>query len=248
MKQVRGKKIAAVLLAAVLLVSAILSFLCFRRQNFDQMVWGPAQFQVHTLVIDAGHGGEDGGAVSPGGVIESGVNLSIARRMDLLAGLYGVPAVMLRSEDVSLHSEDARTLREKKVSDLHNRVDMVENTENAVLISIHQNTYPSGKYRGAQVFYSNERLSAQWAELTQETLRLSLNQENQREAKVIPDSIYLMNHITCPALLVECGFLSNPEEEQLLQSELYQTKLAVSIVSAYLQYQEQIQNREGPNL
>jgi N-acetylmuramoyl-L-alanine amidase len=207
------------------------------RAPAERAVLGPAEFQTHTLVIDPGHGGEDGGAVSPGGVIESGINLAIAGRMDLLAGLYGVPTVLLRTEDISLHDDTARTLREKKVSDLHNRVAMVEGTENATLISIHQNSYQDSRYSGAQVFYSNESLSADWAALTQESLRLALDQENDRVAKVIPDSIYLMNHITCPALLIECGFLSNPEEEALLQSERYQTRLAAAILAAYLQYQ-----------
>lgn len=245
MKKSAEKKVLAVLLAVAILVGGGTLFFRFQPQTVE--VCGPVQFQNHTLVIDAGHGGEDGGAVSPNGVVESGINLAIAKRMDLLAGLYGVPAILLRSEDISLHDSTAVTLREKKTSDLHNRVDRVEETEHAVLISIHQNIYSNPKYSGAQVFYSNAALSAGWAELTQEVLRSALNQGNQREAKVIPDSIYLMSHITCPALLIECGFLSNPEEEQLLKSDRYQTKLAISILSSYLQYQDQINNREGPN-
>ena len=199
-------------------------------------VLGPAQYQAQTLIIDAGHGGEDGGAISSNGVIESNINLAIARRLDILAGFYGVPSIMLRTDDSSLHDETARTLREKKVSDLHNRVAMISEVSNGTLISIHQNSYPNGKYSGAQVFYSNEALSASWAECTQELLRYTLNQKNQRLAKVIPDSIYLMNHISCPAILIECGFLSNSTEEQLLQSGSYQTKIAAAIMASYLQY------------
>ena len=198
---------------------------------------GPASLRGTTLILDAGHGGEDGGAVSVTGARESDLNLAVVRRVDLLAGFCGVPTVLTREDDRSLHDEEAETLREKKRSDLENRVALVEGTEGAVLLSVHQNSYPDGRYSGAQVFYSNEALSGAWAEVTQETLRTALDQENHRLAKVIPDSVYLMNHISCPALLVECGFLSNPEEARRLETGEYQTKIALSLVAAYLQAQ-----------
>lgn len=188
-----------------------------------------------TLVIDAGHGGEDGGAVSLSGVPESGINLSIALKLDQLLGLYGTPATLLRSEDISLHDKSADTLRKKKVSDLHNRAAAVEAAENATLISIHQNIYTGAKYHGAQVFYSNEELSLPFARQTQELLRLALDPENGRVPAKIPDTVYLMNHITCRAILVECGFLSNPAEEQLLLTGEYQTKIATALAASWLQ-------------
>lgn len=204
----------------------------------------PPQFEGNTVVIDAGHGGEDGGAVSPSGNVESGVNLAIARRLDALMGLYGVDVCMLRTEDVSLHDPEAETLREKKVSDLHNRVAVIEGIPNATLISIHQNTYAgSAKYHGAQVFFSNESLSLPLAQHIQNTLRTALDPENSRQATKIPDTVYLMNHITCRAILVECGFLSNPAEDALLQTGGYQTKIATALAGAYLSYDET--NLEG---
>lgn len=205
----------------------------------------PERFEGGTVVIDAGHGGEDGGAVSPAGNVESGVNLAIAKRLDAVLGLYGVDVRMLRTEDVSLHDPDASTLRQKKVSDLHNRVAAVEATPNATLISIHQNTYEgSSKYHGAQVFYANGTLTLPFAQHTQETLRQALDPENVRQAKQIPDSVYLMNHITCRAILVECGFLTNPAEDALLQTGGYQTKIAAALAGAYLGYTEDT-NLEG---
>ena len=202
-----------------------------------EAVFAPARGEGRTLVLDAGHGGEDGGAVSPSGAVESGINLSIVCKLDQLLGFYGQSTLLLRSEDVSLHDADADTLREKKVSDLHNRAARIEDTENAVLLSVHQNTYPDSRYRGAQVFYAGGGEESQsFAVLTQEVLRAALNPDNSRQAKPIPDTVYLMNHITCPGILVECGFLSNPEEEVLLQSDGYQSKLASALTASWLQW------------
>lgn len=189
------------------------------------------------LIIDAGHGGEDGGAVSLSGVKESDINLAIALKLDEILGLYGVSTTLLRTDDSSLHSEDAETIHEKKVADLNYRVETIESTINAVVISIHQNTYSSPQYSGAQVFYSNHERSLPLAELAQEALIQWLNPDNTRVATAIPDSIYLMNHISCPAILVECGFLSNPEEEALLITSDYQTQVAATLATVWLQYQ-----------
>lgn len=204
----------------------------------EQPVFSEGYRCAQTLIIDAGHGGEDGGAVSASGTVESHINLAIAQRLDLLMGFYGVPAVMLRDSDISLHDDGCQTLREKKVSDLHNRVEQIESTDHAALISIHQNTYPNAKYHGAQVFYTNEELSLPLAQAAQEALRCTLDPENGRKPAVIPESVYLMNHISCCAILVECGFLSNPQEDALLQTPEYQLKIASALVGAYLQFQQ----------
>lgn len=188
----------------------------------------------YTLVIDAGHGGEDGGAVSITGVPESRINLAIACKLEDILSLYGLAPQMLRREDISLHDSSASTLREKKVSDLHNRVSAVEAAENPLLISIHQNTYPDGRYHGAQVFYAPTSGSREFAQQVQRSLSENLDPSNMREIKQIPETVYLMNHISCPGVLVECGFLTNPEEEALLRQDTYQRKLAVSLAGAIL--------------
>ena len=204
----------------------------------DKQVISPVSNSDVRLVIDAGHGGEDGGAVSLSGAKESLINLAIAYRLDQIMGFYGVPTVMLRTADISLHDNTADTLREKKTSDLHNRADTTNSFSCATLISIHQNSFPNPKYSGAHVFYAPTKGSQAFAEMTQETLRISLNPQNQRTAAQIPSSVYLMNNIKCPAILVECGFLSNREEDQLLQTPEYQLMLATAISGAYFQYQE----------
>ena len=210
------------------------AILVFLSNNLIVETVYPLSVSGTVLVIDAGHGGEDGGAISLTGVSESHLNLAVAKRLDLILGLFGVHTLPLREEDVSLHDKSAQTLRQKKNSDLHNRADMVNNQQDAILLSIHQNSYPDGRYSGAQVFYAPTEGSRELAQIMQETLRLTLEPGNTREAKQIPDTIYLMNHISCPGVLVECGFLTNPREEQLLRSQAYQTKLAVALAGGYL--------------
>ena len=164
---------------------------------------------------------------------ESVINLAVVQKLDQLLGFYGVAPVLLRDSDVSLHDPSASTLREKKVSDLHNRVAAIEATENATLISIHQNTFPDPAYHGAQVFFRPGEDSRALALLVQDSLR-ALDPANKRIPAKIPDTVYLMKHITCPAVLVECGFLSNAGEEERLRSGGYQTKLALCVAGAWL--------------
>lgn len=185
-------------------------------------------------VVDPGHGGEDGGAVSITGVPESQINLAIAKRLDVLLGFYGKNCYLMREEDISLHDPEAQTLREKKVSDLHNRAETVQALDGAVLVSIHQNMFSQSRYHGSQVFYAPTQGSQALAEAFQTALQANLQPDNSRQAKPIGDNVYLMNHVDCTAVLVECGFLSNPEEETMLRQEEYQTKLAVVATSVCL--------------
>ena len=231
MKSFRWKSVTV-----LFLLSSLLSFTYWKIcQPFSVVTFSSVRMGGVTVVIDAGHGGEDGGAISPSGTVESGLNLSIACKLDDLLHLYGIPTVMLRREDCSLHDDSAVTLREKKRSDLKNRVQRINETENGVLISIHQNIYPDPSQSGAQVFYAQEESSFVWATQTQETLQMVLKPANQRSAAKIPDTIYLMKHVTRPAILIECGFLSNPEEEQKLLDDAYQTKIAMAIAAASFQ-------------
>ena len=186
------------------------------------------------LILDAGHGGEDGGAVSITGVPESQINLAIVLKLRDVLGLYGVDPVVLREEDISLHDSEAGTLREKKRSDLKNRVALVEEVEGGTLLSIHQNTYPGSRYHGTHVFYAPTEGSQKLAEHFQNSIKIALQPDNERAVKQIPDTVYIMNHVTCPAILIECGFLTNPGEEALLRDEDYQRKLSAVIAAAWM--------------
>ena len=223
------------LAAALLAVWGLLTFALGRLDGLIAPAVRPVSVtRAAPLILDAGHGGEDGGAVSVTGVPESRVNLEIVQKLRDTLALYGVDPVVLREEDVSLHDPEASTLREKKRSDLKNRVRAVEAAEGGTLLSIHQNSYPGSQYRGAQVFYAPTGGSRELAELLQTALREELQPDNGRKAKPIPESVYLMNHVSCPAVLVECGFLTNPEEEALLRDGGYQRQLAAVLAGAWL--------------
>ena len=183
-----------------------------------------------TVVIDAGHGGVDGGATSCTGVLESQFNLEIAQKLNDLFHLMGINTVMIRNTDCSVYTE-GETIAQKKVSDLKERVRIVNSTENCILVSIHQNLFSDGKYSGAQVFYAPTEGSQSLAKSIQSKFKQTLNPDSHRQEKKA-DNIYLMQHIHCPGVLVECGFLSNPQEEYLLRTVSYQQKICAVIASS----------------
>ena len=189
------------------------------------------------IVLDAGHGGEDGGAVSGDGVPESWINLAIVQRMEGVLTFLGHDTLLTRTGEEAIYSPEARTLREKKVSDLKNRVALINETEDAVMISVHQNSMPTHPgVHGAQVFFNAVEPAGQMAQAVQTALNQTVNPGNEKTTKAMDSSVYLMKKITHPGILVECGFLSHAEEARLLQQEAYQTKLALSIAASYLQY------------
>ena len=181
----------------------------------------------NVIIIDAGHGGEDGGATSCTGILESQFNLEIALRLNDLMHLLGLKTIMIRTTDISVYTQGS-TIAAKKISDLKERVRIVNETENAFLVSIHQNIFADSQYHGAQVFYNEE--SKYMAERLQTTLVTALNPGSRRKSKSA-SGVYLMQHIQRPGLLVECGFLSNPEEEGKLRTGEYQKKLCCVIAA-----------------
>lgn len=183
----------------------------------------------HRIVIDPGHGGIDGGATSCTGILESKFNLEISLRLNDLLHFLGYPTRMIRREDVSVY-RSGETIAQKKVSDLKERVRMVNETPNALLISIHQNNFPDGRYSGAQVFYAGNPESQALAKALQAAFVKTINPGNKRQEKR-SSGVYLMEHISCPGVLIECGFLSNAQEEGQLQSKAYQQKLC-SVIAA----------------
>lgn len=192
----------------------------------------PQETPRAVLIIDPGHGGEDGGAVAGDGTVESGINLSVALRLEELARLLGWETVMTRREDVSIHDEGCTTLREKKNSDLRNRVSLCDGVAGGVLISVHQNSLPSApRVHGAQVFYNGLGESEALAQAIQDELNHTVNNGAEKDIKQTGDNIYLMANVSCPAVLVECGFLSNQEETARLKTPSYQTRLALAILS-----------------
>lgn len=184
-----------------------------------------------TVVIDAGHGGVDGGATSCTGILESAFNLEIALRLNDLMHLLGMQTVMIRDTDISVYTQ-GESIAQKKISDLKERVRVINSTANCTLVSIHQNYFSDGKYSGAQVFYAPTAESRELADSIQRSFINAINPGSKRQSKKA-DGIYLMQHINCPGILIECGFLSNVQEEYLLRDAAYQQKLC-SVIACTL--------------
>ncbi len=185
--------------------------------------------RAHCIIIDPGHGGVDGGATSCTGKLESAFNLEISLRLRDLLHLMGYETKMIRTTDISVYTK-GETIAQKKISDLKERVRIVSETENALLVSIHQNNFTDERYSGAQVFWPDTEGSQLLAKQLQDAFVSTLNPGSSRQIKKAK-GIYLMEHIPCTGVLIECGFLSNVREEALLRSAAYQQKLCCVIAS-----------------
>ncbi len=185
------------------------------------------------VVVDAGHGGEDPGKVGVNDVLEKDVNLQIARKLKEYLESQGVRAELLREEDAGLNDADASN---KKVQDLQRRCDRIHELQPACTVSIHQNSYPEASVKGAQVFYYTHSAEGEaLAKDIQEQLIGQVDPENHRQAKG-NTTYYLLKKTDVPLAIVECGFLSNPQEAELLTQEDYQTRVAKAVGDGILEY------------
>lgn len=190
-----------------------------------------------TIIIDAGHGGVDSGAVGINNVLEKDINLQIALKLKDLFEISGFNTKMTRNLDESIHNRDSDTIRSKKISDLKNRLDIVNKDPNNLLISIHQNKFEDNKYKGAQIFYSkNNPLSRELAQSMQASFAGLLQKDNKREIKPSPKNVFLLNRSNVPSIIVECGFLSNSDDVKNLLDADYQKKIAFTIFCGFLDY------------
>ncbi|MBD5153804.1 MAG: N-acetylmuramoyl-L-alanine amidase [Oscillibacter sp.] len=197
------------------------------------------QGEPFILVIDPGHGGFDPGAVAADGTAESQINLAIGLQMEEIARLLGIETDMTRREDVSTESDPSAAIRQRKNSDLQNRVAQVNDISGGVLVSLHQNSLPQvPSVHGAQVFYSESAGSQELAEAVQAALNETIN-DRAKEVKAAGSGVYLLKKAELPAILVECGFLSNGEETALLNTQDYQTRLALTILASVLEHLSQ---------
>ena len=195
------------------------------------------QISVPLIIIDAGHGGEDGGASSASGILEKNINLAISLKIKTLLDTLGFETLMTRTDDSLIYDESCSSMREKKVSDIHNRMSILEKYPNSIFLSIHQNHFSESKYNGAQVFYSkNNSESEVIAEILQQSICSQLQNDNDRMIKPSGTEIYLLYHAKTPAVMVECGFLSNAGEAQKLNDETYQTQMSMAIVDGLINY------------
>jgi len=189
-----------------------------------------------TIVIDAGHGKPDEGAESSRGITEAETNLKIALKLQNLLEQSGSSVVLTRSDENAIYDIDSKTLRQKKISDIHNRVKIGNESSADIFVSIHLNKIPQQQYDGWQTFYNVKNADGQKLAVSiQNNLNDAIQRENNRVAKSI-DNIYIVKHVEIPIAIVECGFLSNPEEEKLLLEDEYQNKLAWGIYNGIIDY------------
>lgn len=188
-----------------------------------------------TVLIDPGHGGFDGGTSSADGTTEKDINLFVSLFLRDMLHICGISVCLTRESDTSTASISDGSIHDRKISDMQNRLDMYEGA--AMVISIHQNYFSVPKYRGTQIFYSsNHTGSARIAEAMQRSVKTYLQPDNARQIKAATDGIYLLHHTTVPAVLVECGFLSNQEEAALLCTDEYRQQMAWALLLGYFSY------------
>lgn len=234
-KIIKSKYLSFYVSCFIFLLVAILFFFIGKKLNipdFSETI-GTKPSTRYTIVIDAGHGGVDGGAIQDG-VFEKDLNLNISRKIVDFLELYNVKAVMTRNQDTLL-SENSSA--HKKRDDLYNRLSFTENFETPLFISIHMNKFSEEKYKGLQVFYSpNNLLSESVALLVQGNVKEYLQPYNTRSIKRGDSSIYLLDRLDCPSILIECGFISNDEEREKLVDEEYQNLLAFVIANSIIEF------------
>lgn len=191
--------------------------------------------QRYTVIIDAGHGGFDGGAVAPDGTLEKDLNLSVALKLDSVLKIMGYDTVLVRDTDVST-ADDKGTERSQKVSDIKARLRLTEKYKDALFVSIHMNKYTSPQPHGAQVFYSQVDGSKELAECIQRSIAAGVQTDNKRVVKKTTKDIYLLYHAVIPSVIAECGFISNQDDLLKLKSDEYQLKMAAAIAAGINDY------------
>lgn len=195
------------------------------------------------IIIDAGHGGEDGGAVAVDGTYEKDINLQIALKINDILSIFGYKTHLIRTTDTAIHTS-GDSIRERKVSDIHNRAATMNLYENCIYLSIHQNKYEDSRIWGAQTFYSaNFDESREIAQFIQNAVSSQLQPNNKRQIKKSGTDIYVLYNATKPAVMVECGFVSNQNELNQLKDSSYQNNMSLAIATGIINYNiSEVQN------
>ena len=200
-------------------------------------VGGALNSGMPTIILDAGHGGIDSGCVSVNGAEEKDINLSIMLRLRDMLEASGFEVIVTRDADKSIHDSGVQGLGQQKLSDMQNRLKIINSCDNALFVSVHQNQFTDSRYSGAQMFYpADSAESEQLAGILQKQFVSLLQPDNNRETKPVTDEIFLLDNANCPSVMAECGFLSNPDEAALLESEEYQAKVAFTIFTGICEY------------
>lgn len=227
------------IIAAITLCFGI-GVVCYAVSRIDTAVYVsavPKNTEERIIVLDAGHGGMDGGCSTADGVPEKGINLNITLSVRDMAQLFGYNAITTRDTDMSIHDSGVEGIRAQKISDMENRLEIFNNYPDSICVSIHQNTYTDPKFKGAQMFYSaSNPENARLAAVMQGLFKENLQPYNDRETKLCGTELYLCHYCNNTAIMAECGFLSNPEEAAMLTDEEYQMKTAFTIFEGLCTY------------
>lgn len=232
-----GRYIVSFTSLAVLLI--VVLFSCFRYNNNIYDVF-KSESHIPTVIIDAGHGGEDGGTSSDDGILEKDINLSVSLYIAEILRCSGYNVIMTRSDDEQIGDNSLPTIRQRKISDVRKRLSITKMYPDSLFVSIHQNHYSSSKYSGAQVFYSPKSPESRiLADSVQNSIVCLLQNSNERKIKEIGTNVYLLYNCENPAIMVECGFLSNAAETKLLATPDYQKKIAFSVACGIIKFLEE---------
>ncbi|WP_026895009.1 N-acetylmuramoyl-L-alanine amidase CwlD [Clostridiisalibacter paucivorans] len=228
----KKRHMVLILFLLVILIGAVI---CIRRSRLKVSgVYLPVSNKI--IAIDPGHGGFDPGAMDRKGNQEDDINLEISLKLKKLIEQSGGVAIITRIEDKGLDTEKSKTYNQKKNEDLRNRRILINESEPHILISIHLNSFPQSKYYGAQTFYKKGCEKSKYlAKIIQQELVNVLDENNKRKPQS-RDNIYLIRETDAPAVLIECGFLSNEREAELLNSSEYQDKVAWAIYIGTIRY------------
>lgn len=219
------KKNTLLTVMSIFLVSILIGGICV--SGIGQK---SARSKLPVLIIDAGHGGDDGGAVANDKTVEKEINLQIAKKLEAVCRLFGYDVIMTRQTDDAICDKGLNTIRQKKVSDIKNRFRIIQENPDAIFVSVHQNKYDDSSQSGTQVFYSpNDSSSMLLADCIQSRIAASLQKDNTRQIKKCGSQVYLLYHAQSTAVMVECGFLSNDSELKKLKDEEYQKEMALAI-------------------
>ncbi len=228
----------AFIIIFVMICSLLFTLSSVLLKNEDEEVDLTTKYPV--VIIDAGHGGEDGGAIGIDGTLEKNLNLDIAQKLFDTLTQSGIECVMTRTEDTLLYDKNQDYEGRKKALDMQARLAIAERYDNAIFVSIHQNSFPVEKYNGFQAYYSpNDPSSQVLATMTESKVREKLQPSNKRAAKCSDGKIFLLDKLTCPAVLLECGFITNAEECARLGTEEYRTQLAYTLSDAIIAFLNQ---------
>ncbi len=240
MRKRRVRQPNRILGAAAILLGMLLFFFAagrFLEREDAKNADSGALSGVSAVIMDPGHGGEDGGAVGAEGTVEKDLNLSIALKLRDLLELQGFTVYMTREEDVMTCDPGLEGITQRKKSDMHNRLALMDAHPEAVVLSIHQNLFEQARYSGAQMFYGKKNpWSKELAQCLQDAFASQLQPDNLRQIKQGEKDLYLLWESENPIVLVECGFLSNPEECANLRDEEYQSKVAFTILAGLMNW------------